>query len=205
MSAGRIRFAEEQDALALLSIYAPYVTDTVITFEYDIPSLEEFARRIREITAFYPWLVWEQDGEIMGFAYAHRHMERAAYQWGCELSVYLSPRACGYGIGTALYQALIRILEQQHVYNLYACVTLPNDRSQRLHTALGFTLSGVWRHTGYKHGAWHDVGWFERTCTQPFANTQGRKAALPALPEPLISVHDLDPAVLDSILISCLS
>lgn len=205
MSDQRIRLATEQDALVLLSVYAPYVKDTVITFEYDVPSVAEFARRIREITAFYPWLVWEHNGEIIGYAYAHRHKERAAYQWGCELSVYLSPKAWGQGIGTALYKALVRILELQNVYNLYACITLPNDRSRRLHTSMGFTLCGIWHHSGYKHGAWHDVGWFERTCGQPHSDTQGREASLPALPEPLISVHDLDPAVLDSIFVSCLS
>lgn len=205
MTEERIRFATEQDAPALLSIYTPYVKDTVITFEYDVPSIEEFARRIREITAFYPWLVWEQNGRIVGYAYAHRHKERAAYQWGCELSVYLSPDARGQGIGTALYQALIQILALQNVYNLYACITLPNEASQRLHKAMGFTFAGTWHHTGYKLGAWHDVGWYEKTCGQLSENAQGRETALPALPKPLVSVHDLNAAVLDSILVSCLS
>lgn len=184
-----IRFANEQDANALLAIYAPYVKNTVITFEYEVPDIAEFAGRIREISSFYPYLVCEKEGRIVGYAYAHRHMSRAAYQWGCELSIYLAPNACGLGIGTALYRTLMELLTLQNVRNFYACVTLPNDRSERLHNSLGFTLSGIWHHSGYKLGAWHDVGWYEKAAGN-----------IADAPKPLICIHDLDAETVNTIL-----
>lgn len=198
------RLAKEQDAAALLSVYAPYVENTAVTFEYEVPSVEEFARRIREILSFYPWLVCETEGEILGYAYANRHKERAAYQWDCELSVYIKEAAVGKGLGTVLYRALIRILEHQNVYNLYACVTMPNEKSERLHAALGFSPAGIWHHSGYKHGAWHDVAWYEKTCPQlPSADTDlpDKNQDIFALtPKPLLPVHAIDPTVLNEIL-----
>ena len=155
-----IRKVTEADAQVLLDIYAPYVA-TPITFENEIPTVEEFARRIREIAAFYPYLVCEVEGRIVGYAYAHRQMERAAYQWNAELSVYIDAAFAGQGIGKQLYTRLIELLKQQHVKTLYALITLPDEASIALHRSFGFQEVGVWRQTGYKCGRWHDVMWMD--------------------------------------------
>ena len=155
-----IRKVTEADAQVLLDIYAPYVA-TPITFENEIPTVEEFARRIREIAAFYPYLVCEVEGRIVGYAYAHRQMERAAYQWNAELSVYIDAAFAGQGIGKQLYTRLIELLKQQHVKTLYALITLPNEASIALHRSFGFQEVGVWRQTGDKCGRWHDVMWMD--------------------------------------------
>ena len=157
-----IREAVLGDAAALLDIYAPYIKDTVITFEYDVPTAEEFAARIGETAALHPYIVCERGGQIVGYAYAHRIRERAAYDWAAELSIYLAPAAQGKGVGTALYQCLIDLLEMQNLRILYGCVTLPNEKSERLHQKLGFSLAGVWHGSGWKFDGWHDVGWFEK-------------------------------------------
>lgn len=157
-----IRQAAAEDAAALLDIYRPYITDTVITFEYDVPTADEFAGRITDTLPDFPYLVCERDGKPVGYAYAHRIRERAAYDWACELSIYLAPEAQGRGVGTVLYQCLIDLLEMQHLRILYGCVTLPNEKSRRLHEKLGFALTGVWHGSGWKFECWHDVGWFEK-------------------------------------------
>lgn len=127
-----IRFAAPDDAAALLRIYAQYI-ETPITFEYTLPSEEEFARRIRDIQAVYPYLVYIEDGEVLGYAYAHRFQERAAYQWGAELSVYLDRGCVSHGIGSQLYTLLLELLRLQNVRTAYALVTLPNTKSEALH------------------------------------------------------------------------
>ena len=104
----------------------------------------------------------ERGGQIVGYAYAHRIRERAAYDWAAELSIYLAPAAQGQGVGTALYRCLIDLLEMQNLRILYGCVTLPNEKSERLHQKLGFSLAGVWHGSGWKFDSWHDVGWFEK-------------------------------------------
>lgn len=157
-----IRQAAAQDAAALLEIYRPFITDTVVTFEYEVPAAAEFAARITDTLAFFPYLVCERDGKPVGYAYAHHIRERAAYDWAVELSIYLAPEAQGQGVGTVLYQCLIDLLERQNIRILYGCVTLPNEGSRRLHEKLGFALTGVWHGSGWKFGQWHDVGWFEK-------------------------------------------
>lgn len=157
-----IRRAAAEDAAALLEIYQPYITDTVITFEYDVPTVDEFAARITDTLTDFPYLVCEWDGKPVGYAYAHHIRERAAYDWAVELSIYLSPMVQGKGVGAALYQCLIDLLEMQHIRILYGCVTLPNEKSRRLHEKLGFALTGVWHGSGWKFERWHDVGWFEK-------------------------------------------
>lgn len=157
-----IRRAAAGDAAALLDIYQPFITDTVITFEYDVPAAEEFAARITDTLTDFPYLVCERDGVPVGYAYAHHIRERAAYDWAVELSIYLAPAAQGQGIGTVLYRCLIDLLERQNVRILYGCVTLPNEGSRRLHEKLGFVLTGVWHGSGWKFDGWHDVGWFEK-------------------------------------------
>ena len=157
-----LRFATPQDAPGLLEIYAPYVTGTIVSFEYDVPTLEEFARRIQDTTARFPYLVWEEDGALLGYAYAHRQAERAAYQWNAELSVYLDRDCTGRGVGRRLYSALMDILRLQGIRTVYGCVTLPNEKSEGLHRTMGFQKLGTYHSAGYKCGAWHDVAWFER-------------------------------------------
>ena len=136
-----IRFATTADTGGCLAVYAEYM-DTVITFETALPSHEEFAGRIRSYGAVYPWLVAEEDGVILGYAYAHRAQERAAYDWNAELSVYLARRAAGRGLGTKLYGALLALLQKQGVRNVYGIVTLPNPASEALHRAFGFRTVG---------------------------------------------------------------
>ncbi len=165
-----IREAAGSDAAALLDIYAPYIRDTAITFEYDVPTAEEFAARIADILKTHPYLVCEQDGKPAGYAYAHRIRERPAYDWAAELSIYLAPEAQGQGVGTALYRCLVDLLAMQNLRILYGCVTLPNGKSQKLHEKLGFSLVGVWHGSGWKRNGWHDVGWFEKrigACCMP--------------------------------------
>ena len=157
-----IRRAEAGDAAALLEIYRPFITDTVVTFEYDVPTADEFAGRITDTLADFPYLVCERDGKPVGYAYAHHIRERAAYDWAAELSISLAPAAQGQGVGTVLYQCLIDLLDMQNIRILYGCVTLPNEGSHRLHEKLGFALTGVWHGSGWKFEGWHDVGWFEK-------------------------------------------
>ncbi len=157
----KIRLATIADSREILKIYAQYI-DTPITFEYTLPEENEFAERIRNTTSIYPYLVCEEKGEIVGYAYAHRHKEREAYQWNAELSVYIDQAYTAKGLGKKLYGALIEILKLQGVKTVYGGVTVPNEKSERLHTAMGFSLLGVYRNTGYKCGKWHDVAWFEK-------------------------------------------
>lgn len=184
-----IRLARSEDARALLAIYTPYVTGTPVTFEYEVPSAEEFAGRIRSVQADYPYLVCERNGEIAGYAYAHRYKERAAYQWDAELSVYLDETHHGRGAGRALYGALIELLRMQNVKNVYGCLLHPNPRSERLHEALGFTRVGFFPRTGYKNGAWRDVVWYGMQIS----------ACLDA-PEPLRPIGALDAAAVNAVL-----
>lgn len=155
------RLAVPEDAPALLQIYSEYIHST-ITFEYTLPTTEEFAERIRAIAGFYPYLVAEEDGRCMGYAHAHRHMERAAYQWNAELSVYLAKSAVGCGLGGGLYSRLMTLLKAQGVLSVFGCVTSPNPPSDRLHKRMGFKLVGTYLQAGFKNGAWHDVNWYQK-------------------------------------------
>ncbi len=157
----KIRLATIADSGAILKIYAQYI-DTPITFECTLPSEDEFVRRIGSITGTYPYLVCEERGEIVGYAYAHRQKEREAYQWNAELSVYIHQAYTGKGLGKSMYGILMEILKLQGVKTVYGGVTLPNEKSERLHISLGFKLLGIYHNTGYKCGRWYDVGWFEK-------------------------------------------
>jgi phosphinothricin acetyltransferase len=156
-----IRLASESDAEQIRAIYAPYVTHTAISFELELPAVEEMRRRIVDILPHWPWLVCEQGREILGYAYASRHRSRAAYQWSADVSVYVDERCHRLGIGCALYSSLFAILARQGFYNAYAGITLPNAASVALHESLGFQPVGVYHAVGYKLGAWHDVGWWQ--------------------------------------------
>ena len=157
-----IRLATAGDAGALAALYAPFVVDAATSFELEPPSSDEIARRIESISRYAPWLVWEDAGRIAGYAYASRHRERAAYQWSVDVSAYVDPAWHRRGIGRALYAALLRCLERQGFYRAYAGITLPNAASVGLHSAMGFSIVGVYRGVGYKLNRWHDVAWYER-------------------------------------------
>ncbi len=152
-----IRIATEADAARIQAIYAPYVRDTVISFELEPPGVAEMAARRHKAVA---WLAAEDgQGQMMGYAYASQHKERAAYQWSVDVSVYLDAAFHRRGVGRGLYTALFGLLRRQGYMNAYAGITQPNANSQGLHTALGFAPVGVYRHVGYKFGQWHDVAW----------------------------------------------
>lgn len=157
-----IKPASKEDAEALLNIYAPYVENTAVTFEYEVPSIEEFRARIVNISSGYPYLAAWQDGRLAGYAYASSFKSRAAYKWSVETSVYVSRDARGSGIGTALYQNLEELLKKQNICNMCACITYPNPESIGFHEKFGYTAVAHFHKSGYKLGAWHDIIWMEK-------------------------------------------
>jgi phosphinothricin acetyltransferase len=168
-----IRVARVADAAQVREIYAPNVTDAFVSFEAAAPSVEEMRARIRSTLATHPWLVHEEAGRILGYAYASRHRERAAYQWSADVSCYVRAETRGRGIGKALYVELLRLLETHGYRNAFAGIALPNEASVRLHESVGFTPIGIYRGVGFKQDAWRDVGWWGV-----------RLGALEAAPEP---------------------
>jgi phosphinothricin acetyltransferase len=160
MFEGAIRVPRESDAQGVAAIYAPIVRDTVISFEVEPPTREEMARRIAATLATHPWLVAERDGQVIGYAYASRHNERAAYRWSVDVTVYISTQAQRGGVGRALYQKLFDILRRQGFHAAFARIVLPNEPSVGLHEAIGFQPAGVLKEVGYKHGQWCDTGWW---------------------------------------------
>ena len=148
-----LRLARLEDAEGILEVYAPYILHTPITFEYEVPTLEEFTARIRSIATDYPYLVYESEGKIAGYAYAHRHQERAAYQWNAEISIYLREEYTHLGLGRTLCATLIDLLKLQGIRNVYSCVTIPNPKSERLHHVMGFQLEGIFRNAGGAAGS----------------------------------------------------
>jgi len=155
-----IRLATERDAEQVAAIYAPNVTDSIISFESEPPSADEMNRRIEVTLERYPWLVCERQGRVLGYAYGGSHGSRAAYQWSVDVSVYVHWEAQRAGVGRALYTSLFAALKLQGFYNAYAGATLPNPASVGLHESVGFRVVGVYRGVGYKLGAWHDVVWW---------------------------------------------
>jgi phosphinothricin acetyltransferase len=162
LSGVRIRRATPRDAGAITAIYAPTVRATAISFEIDPPGEDELARRIETLGAAAPWLVCERRGDLLGYAYAGSHRVRPAYRWSVDVSVYVHPDHQRRGVAAALYAALLDTLETQGFHRAYAGITLPNAASVALHEGAGFRAVGVYREVGFKCGAWHDVGWWER-------------------------------------------
>jgi L-amino acid N-acyltransferase YncA len=156
----RIRIATETDAGAVAAIYASYVRDTVISFEEQAPSPDEMAGRIRTLLKNYPFLVFEDDGAVRGYAYASPHGERSAYRWSVDVTVYVEAEAHRRGVGRSLYRPLLDILVRQGFHAAYAGITLPNDKSVGFHEAMGFRHIGTYDEVGFKLGAWRDVGWW---------------------------------------------
>jgi len=186
---GQIRLAREEDAQDILSIYRNYIVESAVSFETAVPTPEEMAGRIRKSLAKYCWLVWEEGGELGGYAYASQHRERAAYRWAVDVSIYIGQKWQGRGVGKALYTALFSILRLQGYYNAYACICLPNPGSVGIHESLGFKKNGHFSQVGYKLGQWWDIGWWELLLLD--------KKTTPSEPVPL---SKLDQGVLQAIL-----
>lgn len=165
----QIRIASADDAKALLEIYTPYVEKTAITFEYDIPTLQEFENRINRTLKNYPYLVAEQNGELLGYAYTGPFVGRAAYGWSAEVSIYLKETKRKMGIGRRLYDALEQISKAQNILNLNACIGYTETEDEHLtnnsmefHAHMGYTLVGRFHNSGYKFGRWYDMIWMEK-------------------------------------------
>jgi L-amino acid N-acyltransferase YncA len=182
-----IRMATVDDAEALLEIYAPYVRDTAITFEYDVPSSAEFAERMTNTLKKYPYLVALEKGRIAGYAYASAFRPRAAYNWSVETTVYCKQDCRGRGVGKALYRALEDALKRQNIINLYACIACAPAPDEHLdngsisfHERMGYTIVGRFTKCGYKFGTWYDMVWMEkmigthRDQPTPFKPVDGR-------------------------------
>lgn len=178
----RIRFADPaRDAAGILAVYAPYIEKTAVTFETEVPTLTEFTARVAGICAGFPYLVLEVDGELAGYAYAHRQAERAAYAWNAELSIYLVGKWRGKGLGAPLYRLLESLLAMQGYVNLYGVITASNKGSIAMHERLGYRQIGLHEKTGWKFGQWHDVAWLHKRVGE-------------GEPEPILPLSALDPA-----------
>jgi len=183
------RRARIADAAAIAAIYAPYVRDTIVSFETEPPDAAEMATRIERIGRQYPWLTASfhrtghaADGRVVGYAYACENRSRLAYRWSVDTAVYLDPSVQGCGVGSALYRGLIGLLREQGYVNAFAGIALPNAPSVKLHEAMGFKPIGVYRNVGYKLGAWRDVGWWQLGLCEP-----------PQPPSEPIAIGDLNP------------
>lgn len=164
-----IRTVQEEDALALLEIYRYYVEETAITFDYQLPSLATFKSRIKQIKEHYPYLVIVKEGTIQGYAYANSLIDRQAYDWSCEVTIYLDKSARGMGMGRCLYQALENDLKDMGILNLYACIAYPEEndpylttQSHDFHKHIGYQRVGFFHHCGYKFDTWYHMVWMEK-------------------------------------------
>lgn len=173
----KIRIAAPEDAAGLLEIYAPYVEHTAVTFEYEAPSVEEFAQRIRKVKKRYPYLAAEADGKFLGYAYASPFHERAAYDWCVETSIYIREETRRLGVGRRLYEALEHILAEQGILNLNACIAWPEEEdpyltrdSEKFHRRLGYRLVGEFYQCGYKFNRWYHMIWMEKQIGEHLGN-----------------------------------
>lgn len=178
-----IREAEVSDALAIRDIYAPVVETSAISFESRAPTTAEMAERIVAVQRVAPWLVIDDGGRVVAYAYGGRHRVRDAYRWSAEVSAYVAADARRQGHARRLYQALFGLLGLQGYVMLFAGITLPNPASVRLHESVGFQPVGVYPNVGFKNGAWHDVGWWSRAA--------GPLPASPAAPRSLDDIRAL--------------
>lgn len=156
-----IRLAAASDAEQILNIYAPYVKNTVISFETEVPTREDMESRIGHSLEKHVWIVLEENNEILGYAYSSKHSERSAYRWSVDISVYIKEGFHRRGIGKVLYTSLLEIIKCQGYCNVYAGICLPNEKSVGIHEYFGFRKIAHYSRVGYKLGSWHDVGWWE--------------------------------------------
>lgn len=174
-----IRDAELKDAEDILNIYSYYITDTAITFEYDVPEIESFRNRMAGIMEKYPYIVVTENGKILGYAYAGAFKQRAAYDWCCELTVYIDKNHKKCGLGKLLYSELEKRLVQMGIVNMYACITYTDNEDRYLtnnsfefHSHIGFELVGRFKKCGYKFGKWYDMVWTEKVMGSHNADMQ---------------------------------
>ena len=165
----RIRVAHIDDAEHIREIYMPYVLNTAISFEYEVPSIEEFKKRIENTMKKYPYLIAEEDNQILGYAYAGEFYGRAAYDWSVETTIYLAPKTRKKGVGRILYEALEQKLKEMGILNLYACIAYPevedeylDKNSAQFHEHLGYVKVGEFHKCGYKFGRWYNMIWMEK-------------------------------------------
>jgi len=156
-----VRAASSRDARACVEIYRPYVEETAITFETEVPVPSEMARRIAAARDTHEWLVFEHDDEIIGYAYAHAFNPRAAYRWSTETSIYVAADRYRAGVGRKLYTQLLRRLTERGYRRAFAGITQPNEASNAFHRSFGFQQAGLYRRVGWKNGGWHDVAWMQ--------------------------------------------
>jgi phosphinothricin acetyltransferase len=157
-----LRTARIEDGAALCSIYRPYVMETAITFICKEPTSESFTEKIKSLLPQYPFIVCEDNGKAQGYAYASALRPHDAYQWDAELSVYVDRDSHGRGYGRKLYAALLELLKIQGYQTVYGVISLPNEKSLKLHAAFGFETLGVFPKSGYKLGKWHDIIWLQK-------------------------------------------
>lgn len=184
----KIRMATKADAKEILDIYKPYVKNTAISFEYDVPSVEEFAERINKILKKYPYIVAIDNDQIIGYAYVSSFKERVAYDWAVETTIYLSQDCRGKGVGKKLYLALEKILKRQSILNLNACIaytstenTYLTNASMYFHEKLGYRKVGHFTKCGYKFENWYDMIWMEKIIGEHSEN-----------PKPVIPISELN-------------
>lgn len=166
----KIENVKVEDAVELLKIYAPYVEETAISFEYEVPSPEEFSERIRNISSKYPYIkAVDEKGNILAYAYASAFKGRAAYDWSVETTIYVKKENRQVGIGRQLYRKLEKLLKEMGILNMNACIAMPKgadphltDASVRFHKKLGFQLVGTFHNSGYKFNTWYDMVWMEK-------------------------------------------
>jgi L-amino acid N-acyltransferase YncA len=164
MSEPVIRAARPEDAAGCARVYAPYVTDSCASFEYEAPSAQDIAARMASAHA---WMVAEDGGTVVGYAYASRHRERAAYDWAADVAIYIAATHHGRGLGRRLYEALFARVEALGIRTLCAGIAQPNPASDALHRSLGFEEVGVYRRIGWKAGRWHDTRWWQLELIPP--------------------------------------
>ena len=157
-----IRNVSLDDSQAILDIYTPYITDSCITFETEVPTLYDFKNRIKNITKSNPYIVYVEDEKVLGYAYASKYKDRAAYVYTVESSIYVDINSTGKNIGKLLYSELLERLKKQNINSVYACITLPNDRSIKLHKNFGFNEIGIFKEAGFKFNKWLDIVWYQK-------------------------------------------
>lgn len=165
----KIRAAIDSDFPRMLQIYAPYILSTAITFDTNLPSPEEWAQKISEVQKKFPWIVAEENGMVMGYAYASPFKSRCAYEWSVESSVYVDQEARARGIGKSLYEALLDLLKEQGVVNVIGGISLPNEPSVKFHEKFGFKPVARFFDVGFKLGKWWDVGYWQLQLQKPDA------------------------------------
>ena len=191
----KFRLARLEDAAEILAIYQPYIEKTAITFEYEVPSLEDFTERVKTISSVFPYIVAldEDTGRILGYAYASRYRERKAYDWVVELSVYVAEDLQHQHVGTALYQRLLAFLTALNYQRAYACITYPNPHSVAFHERLGFHWIGVFEKSGYKFEDWYGICWMDLALQEQDLQASDEV-------KPVRSISDLTQAEVDKIL-----